>query len=128
MTCRVLALGIALGVTEPRARGILNATKAAGIDNPIVTGQDAEKSSDKLIQQGVQYSTIFKDTSKLAETASTMVDGILNGKTPEVNDTTTYNNKVKVVPTFLFPPTVVTKDNYKEVLIDSGYYTEADLK
>ena len=118
------------GVLSPYdglSRGILNATKAAGIPNPVVTGQDAEKPSDKLIQEGVQYSTIFKDTSKLADTASTMVDAILNGKTPEVNDTTTYNNKVKVVPAYLHQSVVITKDNLQKEIIDSGYYTQAEI-
>jgi putative multiple sugar transport system substrate-binding protein len=118
------------GVLSPYdglSRGILNATKSAGIDNPVVTGQDAEKSSDKLIQEGVQYSTIFKDTSKLADTASTMVDGILNGKTPETNDTTTYNNKVKVVPAYLHQSVIITKDNLQKEIIDSGYYTQAEI-
>ncbi len=58
----------------------------------------------------------------------TMAEDLLSGKKPEVNDTKSYDNKVKVVPTYLFQPTVVTKDNYKSVLVDSGYYTEADLK
>jgi putative multiple sugar transport system substrate-binding protein len=118
------------GVLSPYdglSRGILNATKSAGIPNPIVTGQDAEKPSDKLIEQGVQYSTIFKDTSKLADTAATMVDAILNGKTPETNDTTTYNNKVKVVPAFLHQSVVITKDNLQKEIIDSGYYTQAEI-
>ncbi|GAB2595317.1 multiple monosaccharide ABC transporter substrate-binding protein [Microlunatus antarcticus] len=118
------------GVLSPYdglSRGILNATKAAGIPNPIVTGQDAEKASDKLIQDGVQYSTIFKDTSKLAETASTMVDAILTGKTPETNDTTTYNNKVKVVPAYLHQSVIITKDNLQKEIIDSGYYTQAEI-
>ena len=118
------------GVLSPYdglSRGILNATKAAGIPNPIVTGQDAEKPSDKLIEQGVQYSTVFKDTSKLAGTAATMVDDILNGKTPETNDTTTYNNKVKVVPAYLHESVVVTKDNLQKEIIDSGYYTQAEI-
>ncbi len=57
-----------------------------------------------------------------------MAEDLLSGKKPEVNDTKSYDNKVKVVPTYLFQPTVVTKDNYKSVLVDSGYYTEADLK
>ena len=118
------------GVLSPYdglSRGILNATKSAGIPNPIVTGQDAEKSSDKLIQQGVQYSTIFKDTSKLAGTAATMVDDLLNGKTPETNDTTTYNNKVKVVPSYLHQSVIITKDNLQKEIIDSGYYTQAEI-
>jgi len=119
------------GVLSPYdgiSRGILNATKSAGIDNPIVTGQDAEKPSDKLILDGVQYSTIFKDTSKLADTASTMVDAVLNGKTPETNDTTTYNNKVKVVPAYLHDSVIITKDNLKKEIVDSGYYTEAEVE
>ena len=119
------------GVLSPYdglSRGILNATKSAGIPNPVVTGQDAEKPSDKLILDGVQYSTIFKDTSKLADTAATMVDAILNGKTPETNDTTTYNNKVKVVPAYLHESVIITKDNLKKEIIDSGYYTEAEVE
>ena len=119
------------GVLSPYdglSRGILNATKSAGIDNPIVTGQDAEKPSDKLILDGVQYSTIFKDTRKLGDTAATMVDAVLNGKEPEVNDTKTYNNKVKVVPAYLHESVIVTKDNLMEAVVDSGYYTKEEVQ
>jgi putative multiple sugar transport system substrate-binding protein len=119
------------GVLSPYdglSRGILNATKSAGIPNPIVTGQDAEKPSDKLILDGVQYSTIFKDTRKLGDTAATMVDDVLNGKTPETNDTTTYNNKIKVVPAYLHQPVVVTKDNLMKEVVDSGYYTKEGVE
>jgi len=119
------------GVLSPYdglSRGILNATKSAGIDNPIVTGQDAEKPSDKLIMDGVQYSTIFKDTRKLGDTAAQMVDAVLTGKTPEVNDETTYNNKVKVVPAYLHESVIVTKDNLIKEVVDTGYYTEEEIK
>jgi putative multiple sugar transport system substrate-binding protein len=119
------------GVLSPYdgiSRGILNATKAAGIDNPIVTGQDAEKPSDKLILDGVQYSTIFKDTRKLGDTAATMVDAVLNGKTPETNDNETYNNKVKVVPSYLHDSVIITKDNLIKEVVDSGYYTQAEVE
>ncbi|WP_307852558.1 multiple monosaccharide ABC transporter substrate-binding protein [Glaciihabitans sp. dw_435] len=111
--------------------GIISALTSSGYKTdalPIITGQDAEAASVKSIIAGQQYSTIYKDTRQLGDEAVKMADDLLTGKTPEVNDTSSYNNKVKVVPTFLFQPTVVTKDNYKEVLIDSGYYTEADLK
>jgi putative multiple sugar transport system substrate-binding protein len=119
------------GVLSPYdglSRGILNAVKSAGIDNPVVTGQDAEKPSDKLILDGVQYSTIFKDTRKLGDTAATMVDAVLNGKTPEVNDTKTYNNKIKVVPAYLHQSVVITKDNLKKEVVDTGYYTEEEVQ
>ncbi|APX01854.1 sugar ABC transporter substrate-binding protein [Arthrobacter sp. QXT-31] len=95
---------------------------------PVVTGQDAEKGSVKSIVAGEQYSTIFKDTRKLGEQAVKMVDAVLKGQEPETNDTETYNNKVKVVPAFLLKSVIVTKDNYKQELIDSGYYTDADIK
>ncbi|KQS14645.1 sugar ABC transporter substrate-binding protein [Curtobacterium sp. MCLR17_007] len=113
--------------------GIISALQGAGYGSsdrplPIVTGQDAEAASVKSIIAGQQYSTIYKDTRKLAKQSVTMAEDLLTGKKPEVNDTKSYDNKVKVVPTYLFQPTVVTKDNYKEVLVDSGYYTEADLK
>ncbi len=113
--------------------GIISALQGAGYGSgdrplPIVTGQDAEAASVKSIIAGQQYSTIYKDTRKLAKQSVTMAEDLLTGKTPETNDDKSYDNKVKVVPTYLFQPTVVTKDNYKEVLVDSGYYTEADLK
>jgi putative multiple sugar transport system substrate-binding protein len=111
--------------------GIISALTSSGYASnalPIVTGQDAEAASVKSIIAGQQYSTIYKDTRLLGDEAVKMADDLLNGKTPEVNDTKSYNNKVKIVPTYLFPPKVVTKDNYKKLLLDTGYYTAADLK
>jgi len=111
--------------------GIISALTSSGYATnalPIITGQDAEVASVKSIIAGQQYSTIYKDTRKLGKEAVKMTDDLLNGKTPEVNDTKSYNNKVKVVPTFLFQPTVVTKENYQSVLVDSGYYTAAALQ
>lgn len=113
--------------------GILAALKSAGYGQggkalPYVSGQDAEPASVKSIIAGEQYSTIFKDTRTLAEKCSNMVDAVLAGTQPEINDTKTYDNGVKVVPSYLCEPVIVTKDNYKAALIDSGYYTEADLK
>ncbi len=111
--------------------GIISALTGAGYATdklPIITGQDAEIPSVKSIIAGQQYSTIYKDTRKLAGEAVKMTDDLLNGKKPEVNDTKSYDNKTKVVPTFLFQPVVVTKDNYKEAVIDTGYYTEDQLK
>jgi putative multiple sugar transport system substrate-binding protein len=113
--------------------GILSALEGAGYGSdgkklPIITGQDAEVASVKQIIAGTQYSTIYKDTRQLANKAAEMANDILTGKKPEVNDTKSYDNKVKVVPSYLFQPVVVTKDNYQKVLVDSGYYKESDLK
>ena len=113
--------------------GIISALQGAGYGTaskplPTITGQDAEAASVKSIIAGQQYSTVYKDTRKLADQAAVMANDLLTGKTPTVNDTKSYNNKVKIVPTFLFQPTVVTKDNYEDVLVKSGYYTDAQLK
>ena len=74
----------------------------------------------KSIIAGEQFATIFKDTRELAATAVTMASDVLQGTEPPVNDTTSYDNGVKVVPTKLLDPVVVYKDNYQKVLIDSG--------
>ncbi|PWB97383.1 sugar ABC transporter substrate-binding protein [Salinibacterium hongtaonis] len=105
--------------------GIISALTAGGYsasDLPIVTGQDAEEGSVKSIIAGEQYSTIFKDTRLLGAQAVEMVDAVLNGDEPEVNDTETYDNGEKIVPSFLLESTIVTVGNYEKVLIESGYY------
>lgn len=112
--------------------GIISALKSAGYGTPanplpIVTGQDAELASVKSIIAGEQTQTVFKDTRELAKAAVQMADSLLTGGTPETNDTTTYDNGVKVVPAFLLEPVSVDKSNYEKVLVESGYYTQAQL-
>lgn len=112
--------------------GILAATKANGYGSadkplPIVTGQDAEVQSVKSILAGEQFSTIFKDTRELAGVAVEMINAIVTCGEVPVNDTTTYDNGVFVVPSYLLTPYTVTADNVVEVLVDSGYYTKADI-
>lgn len=113
--------------------GILSALKSSGYGTtgqpyPVVTGQDAEVASIKSIVAGEQYSTVFKDTRKLADVTVKMADAVLKGAKPEVNNTKDYENGKKVVPSYLLDPVVVDKSNYKSALIDSGYYTEDQLK
>ncbi|MBE3638592.1 multiple monosaccharide ABC transporter substrate-binding protein [Mangrovicoccus algicola] len=95
---------------------------------PIVTGQDAEIPSIKAILRGDQYSTIFKDTRELARVTVGMVDALLEGTEPEINDTETYDNGVKTVPSYLLSPVAVTEANWEEVILGSGYYTEDQVK
>lgn len=121
------------GVLSPYdglSRGIIAALVDGGYtaDNlPVITGQDAEVLSVQSMLAGEQYSTIFKDTRELAGVASGMAIAVLNGEEPEVNDTETYDNGVKVVPSYLLTPYIVTVDNYEALLIDSGYIDPADL-
>lgn len=121
------------GVLSPYdgiSRGIIAALTDAGYSAdtmPTISGQDAEVLSIQAMIAGEQYSTIFKDTRALAGVASDMAIDLLNGETPETNDTETYDNGVKVVPSFLLEPFIVTVDNYEELLIDSGYIDADDL-
>ncbi len=112
--------------------GILSALKsvgygAAGKKLPIVTGQDAEIPSVKSILAGEQTSTVFKDTRTLAKRAADMVDSVLKGTPAEINDTKTYNNGVKIVPSYLCEPISVDKANIKSALVDIGYYTAEQI-
>jgi putative multiple sugar transport system substrate-binding protein len=127
------------GVLSPYdglSRGIITALQNAGygpnLDSqpnpmPPVTGQDAEIASVKLINDGVQSSTIFKDTRLLAEQAVAAASAFAQGNQPEPNDTKTYDNGVKVVPSYLLPVETVYKDNIQSTLIDSGYWTADEV-
>ncbi len=125
------------GVLSPYdgiSRGIITALQGVGMGPtikeglPIVTGQDAEIASVKLIADGVQSSTIFKDTRKLAAQAVVAAEAFLSGKTPEANNTKDYDNGVKVVPSYLLEVDTIFADNIQELLIDSGYWTADEVK
>ena len=114
-----------------------NDSTALGVENalaanytgpyPIITGQDCDIANIKNMLDGKQAMSMFKDTRTLAYQAVVMADEILSGQVVEVNDTVTYDNGSIVVPTYLCYPVVVDINNYYEILIDSGYYTEYDL-
>ena len=113
--------------------GILSSLKGVGYGSgdmkmPIVTGQDAEVPSVKSMLAGEQYSTVFKDTRSLAGVTVGMVDALLKGGTPEINDTSTYDNGVKVVPSYLLEPVSVDATNWEDILIGSGYYTADQIQ
>ena len=114
------------------SRGIISSLKGVGYGGadqpmPIVSGQDAELPSVKAMNSGEQYSTVFKDTRELAKVTAKMVDTVLQGKEPEINDTKTYNNGVKVVPSYLLTPHSVGKGDIAKMLVDSGYYTQDQI-
>ena len=115
-----------------------NDSTALGVENalaanykgkyPVITGQDCDIENTKNMIAGKQSMSVFKDTRTLASQVVKMVGQILSNQTVDVNDTTTYDNGVKVVPSFLCEPVFADANNYKEILIDSGYYTEDQLK
>ncbi len=125
------------GVLSPYdglSRGIIVALQNAGYPAtiaegfPIVSGQDAEIESVKLIADDVQFSTIFKDTRLLAAQAVIAATAYLNGEEPEANNTEDYDNGVKVVPSHLDESTIIYTDNIQSELVDSGYWTAEEVE
>lgn len=128
------------GVLTPNdsvARGVITSLRNAGYGPtltsspkpmPVTTGQDAEVATVKLINEDVQFSTVFKDTRSLAAQAVSAAEDLLAGKEPQVNDTKSYDNGSKIVPSFLVPIQPIYKDTIKTALIDSGYYTAAEVE
>jgi len=116
------------------SRGIISSLRGVGYGTedqpwPIISGQDAEVPSVKAIIAGEQYSTVYKDTRELAKVTADLVDEVMQGKEPsQINDTKTYDNGVKVVPSVLLTPYEVDKSNYQEKVVDSGYIKAEDLQ
>ncbi len=121
---------VVLSPNDSLAQGISQSLQLAGYtaaDFPILTGQDGDKASVANILNGVQSMTVWKDTRLLGERVELMIKSLLAGEEPEVNDTTTYNNGVKVVPSYLITPEVVTADTVQSKLIDSGFLKPEDV-
>jgi len=123
-------LDAVMASNDSTAQGVTNALVGAGYTKanfPLLTGQDCDKASVKNMLMGLQSMSIFKDTRTLAAKVVEMVNAIAKGDPVPVNDKKTYNNGTGIIPSFLCDPVFATLDNYKALLIDSGYYTEADI-
>ena len=120
-----------LSPNDSLAIGVVASLKSAGYapgaDYPLITGQDGDKANVKAILAGEQAMTVWKDTRKLGDRVFTMIQSITKGEKVEVNDEKTYDNGVKVVPSFLIEPEVVTKDLVQSKLIDSGFLKASDV-
>ena len=126
-------LDVVLSPNDSLAIGIVASLKNAGYGTaakpyPVLTGQDCDKPNVVAMINDQQSMSIFKDTRTLATKVVEMVTSLIQGKTAEVNDTKTYDNGSKVVPSFLCDPVYADKANYKSILVDSGYYKATDLQ
>ncbi len=122
---------VVLSPNDSLAIGIEASLKTAGYTPgdgyPIITGQDADKANVKALLDGTQAMTVWKDTRALGDRVFQMITAINAGTDVEVNDTKTYDNGKKVVPSFLLDPEVVVKDDVKSKLIDSGFLKASDV-
>lgn len=119
---------------DSTAQGVIYALTAAGYDAsniPVITGQDCDIPNVKNMLVGLQSMSVFRDTDLLADRVFLMVDSILKGQEPEVNNTTFYVNQHtgKAIPTYVCAPIVCynTEASIREILIDSGYYDAAEV-
>ncbi|HKL86360.1 MAG TPA: sugar-binding protein [Treponemataceae bacterium] len=123
-------LDAVMASNDSTAQGVTNALVGAGYTKanfPLLTGQDCDKASVKNMLLGIQSMSIFKDTRTLAAQVVEMVNAIIKGTPVPINDTKTYDNGTGIIPSFLCVPVFATLDNYKSILIDSGYYKESDI-
>lgn len=122
---------VVLSPNDSLALGIAQALDAAGYtpgeDWPILTGQDADQANVLNILAGKQSMSVWKDTRQLGDRVATMISQLAAGEEVEVNDTETYDNGVKVVPSYLLDPTVVVADTVEEILVGSEFYSAEDL-
>ncbi len=122
-------LDVILCSNDSTAFGVENALEANYTgDWPVITGQDCDIANVKNMIAGKQSMSIFKDTRTLATQVVSMVDAIMKGGEAPVNDTESYDNGTGIIPSYLCEPVFADVNNYKEILIDSGYYKEEDLQ
>jgi putative multiple sugar transport system substrate-binding protein len=122
-------LDVVLCSNDSTALGVENALDANYTGEwPVITGQDCDIANVKNMIAGKQSMSIFKDTRDLASQVVKMVDSIMTGSEAPVNDTKSYDNGTGIIPSYLCEPVFAYIDNYKELLIDSGYYKESDLQ
>ncbi len=133
--CKNVVLDGILAPNDTLARAIIEACSSDAkyaAKLPVVTGQDGEAASIAFIRDGKQYMTVFKDTRSLAAATIELADALLKGTEPDIKgarlDTSTYNTGLKAVKAYLLEPVAVTKDNWKAVMVDSGYYKDTDIK
>lgn len=122
-------LDAVLASNDSTACGVENALAALYTNDvyPVITGQDCDIAIMKNLIDGKQAMSVFKDTRTLAEQTVKMVDALMQGTEPPVNDTKTYDNGTGIIPSYLCEPVACTVDNYQALLVDSGYYTADQL-
>ncbi|MBQ8023834.1 MAG: sugar-binding protein [Succinivibrio sp.] len=110
------------GILSPAdciSSGIIFTLKKRGytVENiPVITGQDSTPDALKNIQEGYQAMTIFKDGKQLQDTVLDMVKAISKGQEANINDTTTYNNGVMDMKSFLCTPELIDRSNINKLL------------
>lgn len=123
-------LDICVAASDILAYGCLEACKAAGytVENwPLISGLNCELPACGNILEGTQSFSVLKDNRELAQKCVSMIEALLSGMEPEINDMEQYGNHVMTVPSYLCTPVVVDADNLEDLLIEGGYYTKEQI-
>jgi D-xylose transport system substrate-binding protein len=110
--------------------GAIAAMKSAGIDpeERPTTGQDATVAGVQRILIGQQYMTIYKAIKPQASTSAEIAVDLAEGKDiPQGKVTDELDNEAGKVPSILFEPVAVTKDNIKQTVIKDEFITPEEL-
>ncbi len=104
------------------ARGAIQALEGQGLAGKVlVSGQDADLASLKLIVEGKQTMTIYKSIQPLAYGAVDAAVKFARGE--QVATTETIDNGFKKVPAILLDPVAVDRNNLISTIVKDGYHT-----
>jgi len=132
---RNVTLDAVLAPNDTLARAIIEALRADARYRdklPVISGQDAEFDSMMSIKNSEQYSTVFKDTAKLAEAAIILADALIKGQTPRIPNSVIAESiglgqigdtGRKRVVTYLLDPVLVTKNTNFNAPLNAGFFT-----
>ena len=104
------------------ARGAVQGIAAAKLDGKdiFVSGADADAANVNYVCEGKQSIEVLKDIKPLAETAAEVAASLARGK--KVEGTKTPGS---AAPTVSVAVHVITKENAKRILVDSGFHAAA---
>lgn len=115
-----------LSPTDAISGGAIKALEEAGLAGKVsITGQDASLAAIRRILAGTQSMTVLKDSRELAKAAVNASIKLVNGESLDTNSI--INNGFKDVPAIVLPPTLVTRYNVPETIINTGYLTPSAI-
>jgi len=107
------------------ARGAVQAIAAAGLTHVFIAGADADAANVNYVCEGKQSIEVLKDIQPLARTAAEVAKKMYDGETPAAPATIVFGGKP--VPVAAVRVEVVTAENVKPLLVDSGFLTADEL-
>jgi D-xylose transport system substrate-binding protein len=107
------------------AGGAISALPPQLVGKVLVTGQDASLDAVQRIVDGKQTMTIYKPIQPLAFAAVDSAVKLARGEKVDAKDK--INNGKIDVPSLLFEPMVLDKDNVMQTVIKDGYHKVEDV-